>query len=304
MIQENEEIKNVALYTRVSTDEQANEGFSMDSQLKRLRLHCEAREWTIVGEYIDAGFSGRNTRRPGYQKMMADMDKWDALVIIKMDRIHRNQTNFTSMMVDLRNHDKQFVSMSESYDTSNAMGRFIMDFIQRLAQLESEIIGERVTWGMDQKLKDPSEGWVGNRPPLGYKRKKIIKDGLETKIFLPVPKDIELVKSIFQMYDDGFSIGKISKKTGKPGGCLAHILHNPFYAGFFRFMDSYKKLKTVDPIISIKLYNGIQRKMASKSCKKKCDIFQLPEDKEFFSMKSKDQKKICHALKPVKKAIM
>src|SRR5438445_10312285 len=83
--------------------------------------------------------------------MMAERDQWDALLVIKMDRIHRNSRNFMEMMENLREWGKDFVSASESLDTSTAMGRFVMDIIQRIAQLESEQIGERVYMGVSQQ---------------------------------------------------------------------------------------------------------------------------------------------------------
>ncbi|HHF58690.1 MAG TPA: recombinase family protein, partial [Thermoplasmatales archaeon] len=72
----------VAIYARVSTEDQAKEGFSLDAQLDKLRAYCKARGWKIAGEYIDDGYSGRNVRRPAYQKMMEEMDKWDAVLVI------------------------------------------------------------------------------------------------------------------------------------------------------------------------------------------------------------------------------
>ena len=127
-------IEKVAIYTRVSTDEQANEGFSLELQLERLRAYCTAREWTIAGEYIDPGYSGRNIRRPQYQKMMQNIDKCDGILVLKMDKIHRNQTNFNQMMIILGENHNQFISMQENFDRNNATGRLIMDITQRIAQ--------------------------------------------------------------------------------------------------------------------------------------------------------------------------
>ena len=126
----------VAIYTRVSTEDQAKEGFSLGAQLERLEAYCLARGWAVASRYVDDGHSGRNIRRPAYQKMMAERDQWDALLVIKMDRIHRNARNFMEMMDDLGDWGKDFVSATESLDTSTAMGRFVMDIIQRIAQLE------------------------------------------------------------------------------------------------------------------------------------------------------------------------
>ena len=74
-----------ALYVRVSTDDQANEGFSLDAQVKRLEAYCRVRGWEVSDVYRDEGYSGRNTERPEYQRMMADSDSWDTILVLKMD---------------------------------------------------------------------------------------------------------------------------------------------------------------------------------------------------------------------------
>ena len=124
-----------AIYTRVSTEDQAKEGFSLDAQLKRLEAYCRARGWTVAARYVEEGQSGRNVNRPAYQAMMGAMDGWDLILVMKMDRIHRNSVNFTLMMDELRRHGKEFNSLQESFDTTTAMGRFVMDIMQRIAQL-------------------------------------------------------------------------------------------------------------------------------------------------------------------------
>ncbi len=131
-----------AIYSRVSTEDQAREGFSIAAQQKRLTAYCKARGWQITGEFVDDGFSGRNIDRPGYQSMMKGKKDWDVLVVLKMDRIHRNSRNFNQMMDELKESGKEFNSMQESFDTTTAIGRFVMDIIQRIAQLESEQIGK------------------------------------------------------------------------------------------------------------------------------------------------------------------
>src|SRR5947209_8893763 len=93
------------IYTRVSTEEQATEGFSLAAQLERLRNYCKARDYIVAGEYIEEGASGRKIEgRPAYAKMLTETDKWDVLVVMKMDRIHRNSKNFIAMMEYLAVH--------------------------------------------------------------------------------------------------------------------------------------------------------------------------------------------------------
>ena len=121
----------VAIYTRVSTDDQAEEGYSLEAQMERLEAYCEAQGWEVAEKYVDDGFSGRSVKRPAYQRMMDERDRWDAILVMKMDRIHRNSKNFMVMMENLERWGKQLMSMQEELDTSSAMGRFVVDIIQR-----------------------------------------------------------------------------------------------------------------------------------------------------------------------------
>jgi len=256
------EKKKAAIYTRVSTEDQAKEGFSLDAQLDKLKSYCKARDWGIAGEYIDDGFSGRNTKRPAYIKMMQEIRNWDILLVIKMDRIHRNSKNFMTMMDYLKLEEKEFVSMSESLDTSTAMGRFVMDIIQRIAQLESEQIGERVYIGMEQKART-SSGMLGFNIPYGY----YFSDG-----YLNIHKDEAIiVENIFTWYKNGNSMGEIAKILNnenipaKKGGLwakktISKILKNPLYCGYLRWQEYIYK-SSHNPIVKIEEFNEVQDKI-------------------------------------------
>jgi site-specific DNA recombinase len=251
-----------AIYTRVSTEDQAKEGFSLDAQLDRLRAYCKSREWIIAEEYVDDGYSGRNTKRPAYTKMMQAMDNWDMLLVIKMDRIHRNSKNFMLMMETLNKHQKGFTSMTESLDTSTAMGRFVMDIIQRIAQLESEQIGERVYIGMEQKAKTNS-GILGFNIPYGYD----YDDGS----LLVNDKEAEVVTSIFSNYLDGWSMKKIAfhlnekkipTKQNKTWASqtISRILKNPLYCGYYHW-EKYKHAHQHPQIINEEIYKAAKKEM-------------------------------------------
>lgn len=229
----------VAIYLRVSTTEQAKEGYSLGAQLERLRDYCRAREWEIAREYIDDGHSGRSTRRPAYQRMMAEKDDWDMILVVKMDRIHRNSKNFMEMMDNLRKWGKEFSSMQESLDTSTAMGRFVVDIIQRIAQLESEQIGERVYIGMKQKATTEG-GILGFAHPYGY---DYVKGNLVVN-----GKEAEAVKLIFDLYLSGMSTSNLAQELEKRGyptkknGCwsartIGKILRNPIYCGYIEWEE-------------------------------------------------------------------
>ena len=133
-----------ALYVRVSTEDQAREGQSLDAQTEQLKAYCEVNNLEISDIYREEGYSCRNTDRPEYKRMMDDSDKWDVLLVLNMDRIHCNVANFTLMLDDLGRKGKEFNSTQQNFDTTTAMGRFMVDMVRRIAQWESELIEERV----------------------------------------------------------------------------------------------------------------------------------------------------------------
>jgi len=255
------QVPRAIIYTRVSTEDQAKEGFSLEAQKERLRSYCIAKGWEVVKEYMDDGYSGRDENRPAYQQMFQERENWDILVVLKMDRIHRNSRNFTAMMEKLKIWGKEFTSMQESFDTTTAMGRFVMDIIQRIAQLESEQIGERVKIGMTQKAKE-GKGYLGFNIPYGYDYKdgKLIINQWEANI----------VKEIFKKYNEGIPIGKIMKylneeniptkrkrKWAKP--TILSIMKNPVYCGYSHW-DTFLNKEIHESIIDITLFNQVQRK--------------------------------------------
>ncbi len=260
-----------AIYVRVSTEEQAAEGYSIDAQKELLQDYCLVEGWDVAGVYEDDGFSGRNDKRPAYRRMMAEMDSWDLILVIKMDRIHRNSRNFMNMMEVLDRHGKMFVSQSESLDTTNALGRFVVDMIQRLAQLESEQIGERTHMGMREKaetLDNATEGkrTMGFTPPFGYR----LEDGAlkEDEDELPV------VKRMFDEYAEGRTVDEICWSLNREGILtrrgnpwnkrnMSTILHNPVYAGFMRWEDVLIRHPAAVAVTSEE-FNAVQELMASR----------------------------------------
>ncbi len=233
--------KRVAVYTRVSTEDQAREGYSLAAQLKRLRSYADAQGWVVAGEYVDDGYSGRDVKRPAYQRMMAERDRWDAILVLKMDRIHRNSRNFMAMMDDLRRWEKDFVSATESLDTATATGRFVADMLQRIAQLESEQTGERVHMGM---LEAAQEGrFLGMSDPFGYRFDP------KTGNLVIVPAEAEIVREIYRRYfEERWSMRAIAEDLNaravptKRGGRWSkrqvfRIIHNPTYEGTRHWED-------------------------------------------------------------------
>lgn len=270
-----------ALYTRVSTEDQAKEGFSLNAQLERLRYYVRAQGGEVAGEYVDEGHSGRTTKRPAYQRMMAEQAKWDTLLVLKMDRIHRNSRNFMTMMDHLVKVKKEFASVTESLDTATAMGRFVMDIIQRIAQLESDQIGERTFVGMEQKAKQ-SGGTLGKKAPFGYAYD-------EAKRLVPVQREAKAVLEMFQRYAKGTDKQELANwlnaqglkgrgGAGKPPAPWNHrsvdyVLRNPTYAGGEGW-EGHLQVGKHEAIVDQALFNRVQARIAKGT--QKARIYTVP----------------------------
>lgn len=252
---------NLALYLRVSTEEQADKGFSLDSQIKRLKAYCKAHEFKVFKIYREEGESGRTIKRTKYREMMKDIDQWDGILVIKMDRVHRNSRNFMEMMDTFRDQGKHFISMMENLDTSTAMGRFVMDIIQRIAQLESEQIGERTYDGMKQKAETDEAGILGFNAPFGY-------DHIEGELVV-VGDQAQVVRDIFDTYVEGKSLDSIAIQLNHVGvktkkgniwtrWSIGYILKNPIYAGWQNWDGTLSK-GTHEAIIMVEFFNKAQR---------------------------------------------
>ncbi len=247
-----------ALYARVSTEDQAADGFSLEAQMSKLEAYCRLNGWEIADRYIDDGYSGTKTARPEYQRMMHEIDQWDVLLVLKMDRIHRNSVNFTQMMDLLRKKNKNFASVYDQFDTGNAMGRFVMDIMQRIAQLESEQIGERVKLAMKYKASNGT-GNLGSGHPYGYE----YKDGS----LVVVKEEAHIVRAIYNMSIDGYSLQQIcdhlneagieSKKgVGWSRQTVSNILHNPLYIGV-RTWDNVRLKTETEAIVSLVTFRKV-----------------------------------------------
>ncbi len=266
-----------AVYCRVSTEEQAVEGYSIDAQKEKLEAFCsfsvndQGEEYSIVDFYVDEGFSGKNTNRPEYRRMIDEIDRWDVMVVLKMDRIHRNSRNFMNMMDLLNRRGKQFVSATEDLDTSNAMGRFVMSMIQNIAQLESEQIGERTFMGMRQKAETMSNSPGNNRTmgfqaPFGYR--------LDDGNLMACESELEEVSGMFLRCLEGDTLESIADglnrsdvKTRRRRAwtkiSVSAVLHNPIYAGYIRWQElTYRHY--AGTAVDIPTFNRVQEVLAGR----------------------------------------
>jgi len=303
------EIKNVALYTRVSTREQATKGFSIEAQEEKLRKFCDLKEWEVYDTYSDKGYSGRNIKRPEYQEMFQNLKNFDAIICFKMDRIHRRVKNALKMFEDLEKLNIFFVSWNENIDTSTAIGRAMMIITMVFAQLESEQTGERVVIGMEQKHKDKSSNHILHRMPMGY---IIDKKDPENHKIIPLPNELDMVKQIYEMYEQGMSCSQIAKKlgnnikTGKPWhrSSIENKLKNPAYCGFLRSDNAF--IECLDPIISREYYNKIQKMIVERidnpALRKKVKPLEIPLEGDYFELSEAQANKLTYRLRPQRRA--
>lgn len=234
----------IAIYSRKS--KLTDKGNSIQNQIKLCKEYAQ-KHFTVEKFLIfeDEGYSGGNTNRPMYNKMLEDAKnrKFDILICYRLDRISRNISDFSYIVELLMNNDIDFISISENFDTSIPMGRAMMFIASVFAQLERETISERIKDNMYQLAK--TGRWLGGKTPTGFKSKmvKYYDEANNTrKIYKlsPVPDDLELVKSLYTKYLELGSLTKlenwtlknnIETRNNKPfdKSILKFILSNPVY---------------------------------------------------------------------------
>ncbi len=202
-------MKRVALYIRVSTLEQAQEGYSIGAQKERLFAFCKAHDWLPAECYIDGGYSGSNLDRPGIQKLISDIESFDLIIVWKLDRLSRSQRDTLYLFEDVfLPHNVDFISMSESFDTSTPFGRAMIGILSVFAQLEREQIKERTFMG---RLERAKEGMYhgGCYAPIGY-------NYVDGRLVINEYEAAQ-VRKIYEWYIDGFSPEKIAERLRSEG---------------------------------------------------------------------------------------
>ncbi|EJE99198.1 recombinase family protein [Liquorilactobacillus mali] len=201
----------VGCYLRVSTIDQAEEGYSIEQQKDKLKQYCEVKDWDVYKFYIDAGFSGSNINRPAMQELIEDVNnnKIDTVLVYKLDRLSRSQKDTLYLIEDVFNvHKTAFVSLNENFDTSTAFGKASIGILSVFAQLEREQIKERMQMGkMGRAKTGKAMNWWN--PAFGY-----IYNG-ETYDIDEFKADI--IKKIYKDYLSGTSINKIAENLNKEG---------------------------------------------------------------------------------------
>ncbi|MBU3180437.1 recombinase family protein [Clostridium psychrophilum] len=236
-------MKTAAVYSRKSKFTGKGESIINQIELcKREGSHLGIETFII---YEDEGFSGKNIKRPQFQKMLLDasVKKFDVLICYRLDRISRNISDFTTLINELDSLHISFISVNEQFDTSTPMGRAMMYIASVFAQLERETIGERVRDNMLELAK--SGRWLGGQTPLGYESKKLPYLDAQFKektmfTLSQVKKELDVVKIIYNKYLKFKSINQVfififQKNIKTKNGVdfnkkrIQLILRNPLY---------------------------------------------------------------------------
>lgn len=249
-----------ALYIRVSTLEQAQEGYSVGEQKERLIAYCKAKDWLIADIYVDGGYTGSNLNRPGIQKLISETNKFDLVLVYKLDRLSRSQRDTLYLIEEVfRPNGVDFISMQESFDTSTPFGKAMIGLLAVFAQLEREQIKERTWMGRVARAKTGLHHGGGNIP-IGYE----YEDG---KLIVN-PYEAEQVRKIYEWYLAGASLKGITDRLQDEGytnkyssynswSSVRNILGNETYTGTLHFGDIVVE-DAHEAIISKEQFNAAQ----------------------------------------------
>lgn len=255
-------MKRVAIYIRVSTLDQAREGYSLDAQESVLRKWCNDHGYTIHDLYADRGISGKDIEhRPDMRRLMRDAKNgcFDMVIFWAISRFTRSVRDLYDTMTNFQTWNISMMSYTESFDTSTPMGRAMIGIVGVFAQLERELTGERVSAAM---LVRAQSGKRTCSEILGY-------DLMGKDSFTINKKEAEYVRFCFNKYLERKSLSEVANlcrekgyrgKRGKAPNAwtVSVILTRPQYCGYNSYLGQVYK-GDFEPIISVAQYNRVQR---------------------------------------------
>lgn len=289
---ETENLK-TGIYLRVSTEEQAKEGFSINAQKEKLTSYAKVNDWEIVGYYIDDGISAKNLKdRPNINRLIEDVknSKVNNVLVYKLDRLTRSVKDLINLIELFEEHNCSFNSLTEKLDTTNAVGRMFIKIIGIFAEFERENLAERVSFGYEQKTR---EGNYTNTQGVNGYDYIVGKGDLIVNV-----QEKDIVNRIYEMYLNGNSMLKIArifnteKVCTKRGGSwsqstIKSILTNPLYVGKIRYGVA-KKLENrafevdgeQEKIIDEDTFNRVQELITKR---KHFNLRKYPSENAYFS---------------------
>ena len=268
----NEEKKIAGLYIRVSTEDQAREGFSLPEQEKRLRAMCEYKGYEIYKVYKDAGISAKTgNKRPAFEELLQDIKdkKCNTIVVLKLDRLTRSVYDWENIIKFLEENNAYLDCANDDINTTNANGKMISRILMSVSQQEIERTSERTKVGLSGAIK---AGHIPARAPLGYKH--------VDRLLVPDPLTKDIIIRIFNLYFEGCTYVKIAKiyneekvlgKTNWRDTTILKIISNEIYKGDYvsgkRSGNSVYYENVVEPLVSKELWENcqVQKKKNSRN---------------------------------------
>ena len=257
-----EKIKSAGIYIRVSTFDQAREGFSLREQEERLKEFCKFKRYNIYKVYQDAGISAKNDKRPAYQEMIEDVKKGNINVIValKLDRLTCSVYDIEKLMKFVNDYECDVDCMADESNTTTSNGRMVMRIMTSVSQNEIEKCSERTKFGMAGAIKN---GHIPNRTGLGFKR--------ENKKLVPDPLTKDIIVRIFDLYLEGkshqaianiYNKEKVLGKTNWYDSTIQKILSNELYKGDYvngkRTKHPTYYENVIEPIVSKEKWESCQ----------------------------------------------
>ena len=272
-----------AVYTRKSTEDGLEQEFnSLDAQYEACVAYALSQRhegWALVpARFDDGGFSGGSMKRPGLQRLLADVaaGKVDVILVYKIDRLTRSLADFAKIVEVLDKAGASFVSITQSFNTTTSMGRLTLNMLLSFAQFEREVTGERIR---DKIAASKRKGlWMGGPVPLGYRveNRKLLVDDTEAELVRHIFTRYLASGSVLNLADELNRQGhrtKVQQRTSGPhrGGCefrrgtLYHMLSNRIYRG--ELVHKGQHFPAEHPAIVPKvLWDDVQALMKANAC--------------------------------------
>lgn len=246
MVMVNRRILRVALYGRVSTEEQALRGFSIEAQVDALKEYCEKNNMKIVDIYLDEGISGAKPplKRPALKRLLEDVEsgKIDMILFTKLDRWFRSVKEYFKVQDVLDNHKVEWKAIQEDYDTTTANGQMAITIFLAVAQNERDRTAERIKVVLDHKRKNKEACFGGQATPFGYMKKED-KDGKMRLI-----KDPETQQAVQEFWDILLESNNLNKAIrhmaneygyNKDWKTWKRMTQSDFYCGIHRGVQDF-----------------------------------------------------------------
>ena len=231
----------VAIYIRVSTVRQAEEGFSLDAQTEHLTNYCKANGYIVYKIYADRGKSGKNTNRPELQQMLSDMreGKFNKILVMKLDRISRSVMDLENLITEMKAYNCDFESATEKLDTDSAMGMMFIRLLGIFAAFERDRKSERINETFAYMVDNGQA--ISWKQPLGYKVeevdgvKRVVKDKNQEEMINAMFNHFlqyKSVRSTFKFVKDNYNYSSTFHN-------FMPIFRNPIYIGKYKDNDNY-----------------------------------------------------------------